>query len=111
MEQRLTSAKAGRRGERSRQRRVDNAAVRRFVGNELAGSGSLDVLPKREQIIILARFDLENGKPKTLEELGKQFGVTRERIRQLQNDALSKLRRARAALKSDIASRRQKVEC
>jgi len=47
----------------------------------------------------------------TLEELGKQFGVTRERIRQLQNDALSKLRRARAALKSDIASRRQKVEC
>jgi DNA-directed RNA polymerase sigma subunit (sigma70/sigma32) len=111
IEQRITSAKVGRCGERSRQRRVDNAAVRRFVGNELAGSGLLDVLPKREQIIILARFGLENGKPKTLEELGKQFGVTRERIRQLQNDALSKLRRARAALKSDIASRRQKVEC
>ena len=94
MEQRITSAKAGRRGDRSRQRRVDNAAVRRFVRNELAGSGLLDVLPKREQIIILARFGLEDGKPKTLEELGKQFGVTRERIRQLQNIALSKLRRA-----------------
>jgi DNA-directed RNA polymerase sigma subunit (sigma70/sigma32) len=97
MEQRITSAKAGRRGERSRQRWVDNAAVRRFVGKELAGSGLLDVLPKREQIIIVARFGLEDGKPKTLEELGKQFGVTRERIRQLQNDALSKVRRARAA--------------
>ena len=96
MEQRLTSAKAGRRGERSRQRRVDNAAVRRFVGNELAGSGLLDVLPKREQIIIVARFGLENGKPKTLKEIGQQFGITRERIRQLQNAALSKLSRARA---------------
>ena len=97
MKQRISSAKVGRRGERGRQRRVDNAAVRRFVGNELVGSGLLDVLAKRELIIILARFGLEDGKPKTLEELGKQFGVTRERIRQLQNDALSKLRRARAA--------------
>jgi hypothetical protein len=75
----------------------DNAAVRRFVGDELAGSGLLDVLPKREQIIILARFGLDGGKPKTLEEIGKQFGITRERIRQLQNAALSKLSRARAA--------------
>ena len=97
MKQRITSAKVGRRGERGRQRRVDNAAVRRFVGNELVGSGLLDVLAKRELIIILARFGLEHSKRKTLEELGKQFGVTRERIRQLQNDALSKLRRARAA--------------
>ena len=37
-----------------------------------------------------------NGKPKTLEEVGKKFGVTRERIRQLQNIALAKLRRALA---------------
>jgi RNA polymerase primary sigma factor len=73
-----------------------NAALTRFVADELAGSGLLDVLPKREQIIILARFGLDGGKPKTLEEIGKQFGVTRERIRQLQNAALSKLSRARA---------------
>ncbi|HYY35758.1 MAG TPA: sigma factor-like helix-turn-helix DNA-binding protein [Candidatus Binatia bacterium] len=82
-----------------RRRVKDNAAVRRFVGDELAGSGLLDVLPKREQIIIVARFGLDGGKPKTLEEIGKQFGITRERIRQLQNAALSKLSRARGAMK------------
>jgi hypothetical protein len=82
-----------------RRRLEGNAAARRFVGDELAGSGLLDVLPKREQIIIVARFGLDGGRPKTLEEIGKQFGITRERIRQLQNAALSKLSRARGAMK------------
>lgn len=54
----------------------------------------LAVLDEREKRIIFARFGLEGGKPKTLEEVGKKFGVTRERIRQLQNIALLKLRRA-----------------
>ena len=54
----------------------------------------LDVLDEREKKIIFSRFGLDGGKPKTLEEVGKKFGVTRERIRQLQNIALSKLRRA-----------------
>ena len=40
------------------------------------------------------RFGLDGQKPKTLEEVGQEFGVTRERIRQLQNIALKKLRRA-----------------
>ena len=56
--------------------------------------GLLDVLDDREKKIIIQRFGLDGGKPKTLEEVGKRFGVTRERIRQLQNIALSKLRRA-----------------
>jgi RNA polymerase primary sigma factor len=56
--------------------------------------GLLDVLDDRERKIIFSRFGLDGGKPKTLEEVGKKFGVTRERIRQLQNIALSKLRRA-----------------
>ncbi|HXP34041.1 MAG TPA: sigma-70 family RNA polymerase sigma factor [Chthoniobacterales bacterium] len=56
--------------------------------------GLLDVLDKREQKIISQRFGLDGGKPKTLEDVGKNFGVTRERIRQLQNIALAKLRRA-----------------
>src|ERR1700739_2151170 len=56
--------------------------------------GLLDVLDDREKKIIFQRFGLDGGKPKTLEEVGKKFGVTRERIRQLQNLALSKLRRA-----------------
>src|ERR1700740_3308630 len=56
--------------------------------------GLLDVLDDREKKIIFQRFGLDGGKPKTLEEVGKKFGVTRERIRQLQNIALAKLRRA-----------------
>ena len=56
--------------------------------------GLLDVLDKREQKIISQRFGLDGGTPKTLEDLGKNIGVTRERIRQLQNTALAKLRRA-----------------
>ncbi len=54
----------------------------------------ITVLDDRERKIIFARFGLDGGKPRTLEEVGKKFGVTRERIRQLQNIALSKLRRA-----------------
>lgn len=54
----------------------------------------LSVLDDREKKIIYSRFGLDGGKAKTLEEVGKKFGVTRERIRQLQNIALMKLRRA-----------------
>src|SRR6476469_2810416 len=58
--------------------------------------GLLEVLDDRERKIIFSRFGLDGGKPKTLEEGGTKCGVTRERIRQLQNIALSKLRRALA---------------
>ena len=54
----------------------------------------LDVLDEREHRIIDARFGLDGTKPMTLEEVGREFGVTRERIRQLQNVALDKMRRA-----------------
>ena len=54
----------------------------------------LEVLDDRERRIIFHRFGLAGGNRKTLEEVGKKFGVTRERIRQLQNIALDKLRRA-----------------
>ena len=54
----------------------------------------IGVLDSREKKIIFQRFGLDGGKPKTLEDVGKNFGVTRERIRQLQNVALAKLRRA-----------------
>lgn len=54
----------------------------------------LDILDDRERRIINCRFGLDGKKAKTLEEVGVKFGVTRERIRQLQNIALSKLRKA-----------------
>jgi RNA polymerase primary sigma factor len=56
--------------------------------------GLLDVLDERERRIIDERFGLNGKKPLTLEEVGREFGVTRERIRQLQNSALTKMRRA-----------------
>src|ERR1700722_9024439 len=62
----------------------------------------LDVLDDRERKIIFERYGLDGGKPKTLEEVGKKFGVTRERIRQLQNIALAKLRRALAKREKPI---------
>jgi RNA polymerase primary sigma factor len=54
----------------------------------------LSVLDDRERKIINSRFGLDGQKTKTLEEVGVKFGVTRERIRQLQNIAIRKLRRA-----------------
>ncbi len=54
----------------------------------------LDTLDERERKIINSRFGLDGEKPSTLEEVGERFGVTRERIRQLQNIALHKMRKA-----------------
>jgi RNA polymerase primary sigma factor len=54
----------------------------------------LDVLDPRERRIIAYRFGLGGGRERTLEEVGRKFGVTRERIRQLQNIALLKMRKA-----------------
>ena len=65
----------------------------------------LKVLDDREREIIFKRFGLDGGKPETLEEVGKKFGVTRERIRQLQNIALAKLRRALAKREKPIVQR------
>jgi RNA polymerase primary sigma factor len=56
--------------------------------------GLLEVLDAREKKIISQRFGFEGGARKTLNEIGKKLGVSRERIRQLENIALSKLRRA-----------------
>ena len=53
----------------------------------------LEVLNERESKIIDARFGLGGKTPMTLEEVGREFGVTRERIRQLQNIALDKMRK------------------
>ena len=53
----------------------------------------LEELEPREAEILTMRFGLDGGKPKTLEDVGKKFKVTRERVRQIQNIALTKLRR------------------
>lgn len=59
----------------------------------------LSSLSEREQKIIRMRFGLENGKSHTLEEVGQEFAVTRERIRQIEAKALAKLRKHKDARK------------
>lgn len=59
----------------------------------------LSSLSEREQKIIKMRFGLENGKSHTLEEVGQEFAVTRERIRQIEAKALAKLRKHKDAKK------------
>jgi len=57
-------------------------------------------LDSREATILRYRFGLDGGSEKTLEEVGQKFGVTRERVRQIQNIALAKLRRMIEKLES-----------
>ena len=52
----------------------------------------LKSLTPREEKVLRLRFGLEDGRPRTLEEVGKEFNVTRERIRQIEAKALRKLR-------------------
>ena len=54
---------------------------------------ALDALPERERQVIELRYGLSGLEPLTLEEVGKTFGVTRERIRQIENNTLKKLKR------------------
>jgi RNA polymerase primary sigma factor len=57
-------------------------------------------LDPREATILRYRFGLDGGSERTLEEVGEKFGVTRERVRQIQNLALKKLRRMIEKLES-----------
>ncbi|MBE5739921.1 MAG: RNA polymerase sigma factor RpoD [Clostridiales bacterium] len=54
--------------------------------------GVLDTLTPREEKVLRLRYGIDDGKPRTLEEVGKEFNVTRERIRQIEAKALRKLR-------------------
>ncbi|MEO0216590.1 MAG: sigma-70 family RNA polymerase sigma factor [candidate division WOR-3 bacterium] len=85
----------------------ESSFVGDFISNPLSDSPSrraaisilkdrfnevLKELPKREEKIIRLRFGLGNGTPKTLEEVGRMFNITRERVRQIEAKALRKLR-------------------
>ena len=57
----------------------------------------LGKLPDKQRVVIMRRFGLDNDDPATLETLAEEMGVTRERVRQIQQEALIKLKRAMAA--------------
>ena len=73
----------------------DDAATRAML--DRAVKAALAFLTEREQDIVRLRFGLDDGKIRTLEEVGKEFGVTRERVRQIESKTLAKLRRPDAA--------------
>jgi RNA polymerase primary sigma factor len=73
----------------------DDAATRSLL--DAAVREALGHLSEREQDVVRLRFGLEDGKIRTLEEVGKEFGVTRERVRQIESKTLAKLRRPDAA--------------
>ncbi len=53
----------------------------------------LEELPERERDIIMLRYGLYDGKPRTLREIGEKYGISKERVRQLENNILNKLKR------------------
>jgi RNA polymerase primary sigma factor len=65
-------------------------ASQQLLRNQIGDA--LDKLTERERRIIVLRFGLEDGRFRTLEEVGREFGITRERIRQIEAKALRKLR-------------------
>ena len=72
-----------------------NMSPEEYATNEMLKDEISDVLltlTEREEKVIRLRFGLEDGKSRTLEEVGQLFGVTRERIRQIEAKALRKLR-------------------
>ncbi len=80
----------------------DTASPEESAANQLLKEQVQSVLAslsEREQKIIKMRFGLENGKSHTLEEVGQEFAVTRERIRQIEAKALAKLRKHKDAKK------------
>lgn len=80
----------------------DSATPEESAANQLLKEqvqAVLSTLSDREQKIIKMRFGLENGKSHTLEEVGQEFAVTRERIRQIEAKALAKLRKHKDARK------------
>ena len=80
----------------------DTARPEELATNQLLKEqvqGMLGALTEREQKILKLRFGLEDGKQHTLEEVGQEFSVTRERIRQIEAKALAKLRKHKDAKK------------
>ncbi len=72
---------------------ADDAAASGMLRQQIAAA--LDQLSERERRVLELRYGLADGQPRTLEEVGKAFGVTRERVRQIEVKALRKLRHPR----------------
>ena len=74
-----------------------DAVSKQFLREQIADA--LDTLREREAKVLVLRFGLEDDRSRTLEEVGRVFGLTRERIRQIETKALRKLRRRSRSMK------------
>jgi len=74
-----------------------DSATRTMLNDTL--DETLDGLSERERAVVRMRFGLDDGQPHTLEEVGREFGVTRERIRQIEAKTLAKLRQPQRSQK------------
>jgi RNA polymerase primary sigma factor len=74
-----------------------DSAARKMLNDAL--DETLDGLSERERAVVRMRFGLDDGQPHTLEEVGREFGVTRERIRQIEAKTLAKLRQPQRSQK------------
>ena len=64
-------------------------------------AGSMYVIQKTERTVIELRFGIKDGRPRTLDIVGNELGVTRERARQIEAQALEKLRRSNGNLRGE----------
>jgi RNA polymerase primary sigma factor len=74
---------------------TEEEAMNRFLNDEI--ESALSTLPPRDAKVLRLYFGLEAGREHTLEEIGSMLGVTRERVRQIKERALGKLRRSTTA--------------
>ncbi len=78
----------------------EKVSLRNILREELLKS--MNILTEREQMILKLRFGFDDGRPRTLEEVGRVYNVTRERIRQIEEKALRKLRHPSRKGKLDV---------
>ena len=77
-------------------------ATRSSLKNDLAGL--ISELSSQQQEVIGLRFGLEDSKPMTLAKIGESLGISRERVRQIEREALSRLRKRKTVIREYLAS-------
>jgi RNA polymerase sigma factor (sigma-70 family) len=88
---------------------IDPAGTALAADDAARVEAAMATLEEREQLILVLRFGLRGEEPQTFEEIGERMGLSRERIRQMQNRALAKLRRAPQVRRVDDSTPRQRV--
>ena len=74
---------------------AENAVISGFLQDDLRRV--LSTLEEREQAVIRMRYGLDDGQPRTLDQIGKAFGLSRERVRQIEREVMAKLRQGERA--------------